>query len=205
VICLCHVLYRNTPNRVTTRCGPGIGDVSWKIWKIERRKHRVVTWWGPVCIIKRKVVPTGKLQFKERFLVGCFGGPCSECMLRSVQGGRSKVVGFQSRYAGVGKDGYGHRQASTRASGIGRREAVLRQFKKKQKARLTAHAVAQKPNARNGRPSNRRRPVPVATGLASPKRRERSIPSRRKPSGTLRSSAETVAALKSGRAGRPMS
>jgi hypothetical protein len=50
-------------------CNPkNKSGVSWKIWKIERRKRRVVTWWGPASIVKRKVVGTGELQSRERIL-----------------------------------------------------------------------------------------------------------------------------------------
>ena len=38
------------------------GGVSWKIWKIERKGRQVTTWWGPAALIRRKVVPLGKLQ-----------------------------------------------------------------------------------------------------------------------------------------------
>jgi hypothetical protein len=38
--------------------------VSWKLWKIERDRRRVCVWWGPIAVIKRRVIPTGRLQHK---------------------------------------------------------------------------------------------------------------------------------------------
>jgi hypothetical protein len=36
--------------------------LSWKIWKIQRKGRRVFTYWGPVRLVGRKVVPSGRLQ-----------------------------------------------------------------------------------------------------------------------------------------------
>ena len=38
--------------------------VSWKLWKIERKGREVSVWWGAVAVIKRRIVPTGRLQTK---------------------------------------------------------------------------------------------------------------------------------------------
>ena len=36
--------------------------VAFKMWKIERKGNEVTTWWGPVRIEKRKVLPASTLQ-----------------------------------------------------------------------------------------------------------------------------------------------
>lgn len=38
------------------------GGVSWKIWKVERVGRRVLTYWGAAKLVRRKVVPVGRLQ-----------------------------------------------------------------------------------------------------------------------------------------------
>ena len=40
--------------------------VSWKIWKIQRKGRKVTTWWGAATLVRRKVVPKGKLQSSIR-------------------------------------------------------------------------------------------------------------------------------------------
>jgi predicted DNA-binding WGR domain protein len=49
----------------TGRNPDNVSGVSWKVWKIRRKGRVVETRWGPIKIIKRKVVPTGTLQGKQ--------------------------------------------------------------------------------------------------------------------------------------------
>ena len=39
--------------------------VSWKTWRIQRRARTVQVWWGPIKIVKRKIIPAARLQTRS--------------------------------------------------------------------------------------------------------------------------------------------
>lgn len=42
-----------------------LDGMSYKVWKIEQKGRRVTVWWGPVKVVKRRILPLGRLNTKS--------------------------------------------------------------------------------------------------------------------------------------------
>lgn len=72
------------------------GGVSWKIWKIQRKGRRVLTWWGAATLVRRKVVPIGKLQSSIK-RTPPFATVADAAKYEAARIARKKAKGYQSR------------------------------------------------------------------------------------------------------------
>ena len=50
---------------VTGRNPDNISGVSWKVWQIKRKSRVVETRWGPIKIVRRRIVSSRLLSFKR--------------------------------------------------------------------------------------------------------------------------------------------
>ena len=70
--------------------------VSWKIWKIQRKGRKVITWWGAATLVRRKVVPQGKLQSSIQ-RTPTFATVADAAKYEAKRIARKKAKGYQLR------------------------------------------------------------------------------------------------------------